>query len=275
MPSFRRAASFAAVTMLLVVVCALTGCSGGSSSGEAVDEEGARTIEVHERGAIVKLDASVAEDGTPQEIPTAHFAFVVSNPQDGYIAQNVGFDVVGYDEFGNVVFSGASIAGNVFPGIQTALSGSAAVDSSAGVETRVTKIDIEPIMPNVHWLPTKLSNEDIATIFEVVDENVNDGGDIFTLSATIAGDLDDVDAIPRIGNVEGVLEGHCIALLYDENGEVLMGSESSSVLVDQDDNDKAAEGRQDEDASLPINASTSISNPPAYKTYKLFVMPGL
>lgn len=267
-----------AVMAAFVVVFALgmaAGCSNSSQEAEQPSAEEPWTVDVLESGATVKLDPEVAADGTTQNVPEAHFAFTVSNPHDGFYAQNVGFDVMGYDDNDVAVFSGSAEAAYVYPGITNAITGHAMIDVPEGIEVKVSSVKVTPNMVNVQWVDTGLSNEQISNMFAIENESTNVDGGIFTLSATATGDLADANKVPKIGNVEGVLEGHCVVLLYDEDGKILMGSEDSSVLVDQQVIDKADEKRKNEDMAAPINLSASISNPPAYKEYKLFVMPGL
>lgn len=262
----------------------LLGCSGESASDASTEEESqAEVIEVTGSGATEIWEVELDNAGDDIEVPVSHYAFtVVNHDEEGRVAQNVLFNVTGFDDTGAMVFQDGCTAGYVYPGMTTALSGDTISYSPEGTHTTITQVVVEPIMNEVQWLDTDMKNSQIADLFTVVNDGSNKVDDVLTFAGTITGNLADKDKIFDTTSLdEDVLEAHAVVILYDENDNIVMGTESTSVLIDQDFLDKvkafeeSGESWTDPDANAPINLLASVSNAPDYRRYQLYVMPGL
>lgn len=278
-----------AITKIVAVatVCALAfgmvGCAGGSKSkqtttnaDEAVthtsEDIKAQDITVVASGYTQSTSETIDADGNTVENPIIEFAFTAKNPNSGYVAQNVPFNVNGYNSNGDVVFSGGATCMYIYPGIETAVSGTTAITASEGVDTKVTAFTVEPLMATVDWLDTSLSDTEIADMFTVNDVTAERNDGTVNISATVLGDLADADKIYKIANLENTLEGHCVVIFYNAEGDIVFGSDSTNVLIDQNTLDNA---KANGDSAPISNVSISIPNAPEYSTYNMFVMPSL
>lgn len=257
------------------------GCSSNdaattTNAAEAVthtsEEINAQDIAVQKSGYSWTTTQSVDADGNTVDTPSIDFAFTVRNPNAGYVAQNVPFNVNGYNAAGEIVFSGGATCMYIYPGIETAVSGTTSVSQQEGMDTTVTQFTVEPLLSTVEWLDTKLTDQQIADMFTVDNATAERTDNVLNVTASVTGDPADGDKIYKVADLEGTLEGHCIAIFYDADGNILFGSDSTNVLIDQTTVDNAnTEG----DATPINNVSISITNAPEYSDFELFVMPGL
>lgn len=268
-----------AVLAVSALAFGMFGCSGGSQTTTNADEAQTYTSEeinasdivVEKSGYSEVQQTSVDADGNEVQLPGIDYAFVVKNNNTGYVAQNVPFNVNGYNANGEIVFSGGATCMYIYPGIETAVSGTTTYTAEEGMDTTVTEFSVEPLMSTVDWLKTGLSDSQIASMFTVEDATAENVDGTLNVSASVSGDLADGDKIYKVADLEGTLEGHCIAIFTDEAGNIVFGSDSTNVLIDQTtlDNMKDSEG-------TPINnVSITISNAPSYADFQLYVMPGL
>ena len=207
-------------------------------------------------------------------MPAIDFAFIVKNNNTGYVAQNVPFNVNGYNANGEIVFSGGATCMYVYPGIDTAVSGTTTIAPAEGIDTNITEFTVEPLMSTVEWLKTGLSDAEIAGMFTVDNATAERTETGLNINATVTGDIADGDKIFKVADLENTLEGHCVAIFTDESGNILFGSDSTNVLIDQTtiDSVQAAGG---EEAAPLNNVSITIQNAPEYADFQLYVMPGL
>lgn len=269
-----------AVLAVSALAFGMFGCSGGSgqtttNADEAQtytsEEINASDIVVEKSGYSEVSQTSVDADGNEVQTPGIDYAFIVKNNNTGYVAQNVPFNVNGYNANGEIVFSGGATCMYIYPGIETAVSGTTTYTTDEGIDANVTEFSVEPLMSTVDWLKTGLSDSEIASMFTVEDATADNVDGTLNISASVSGDLADGDKIYKVADLEGTLEGHCIAIFTDEDGNIVFGSDSTNVLIDQTtlDNMKDSEG-------TPINnVSITISNAPSYADFQLYVMPGL
>lgn len=270
-----------AVLAVSALAFGMFGCSNDSSSSTTNPDEAqtytsedikATDISVEKSGFSIVEDTSVDADGNEITVPAADYAFVVQNNNAGYVAQNVPFNVNGYNANGEVVFSGGASCMFIYPGIQTAVSGNTAITAEEGVDTNVVELTVEPLMSTVEWLKTGLTDSEIANMFTVENATAERTESGLQITASITGNMSDVDKVYKIANLETpTLEGHWIAIFTDANGNILFGSDSSPVMIDQAMMDSA----QGEDGVELNNASATITNAPDYAEFEIYVMPSL
>lgn len=266
-------------------VCALAfgvvGCGGGdkpatTNADEAAthtsEEIKAQDITVEQSGYSLTTTEGIGPDGKTTKTPAVDYAFIVKNPNTGYVAQNVPFNVNGYNAAGEVVFSGGASCMYIYPGIETAISGTANISAAEGLDTKITQFTVEPLLSTVEWLETKLTPDQLNGMFKTSDVQTTDVDGTLNLTASVTGDISYADKIYRIVDLENTLEGHAVAVFYNDAGDIVFGSDSTNVLIDQTTMDNAKNAGE----GAPINNVTvTVQNPPAYKEVKLFVMPSL
>lgn len=271
-----------AVLAVSALAFGMFGCSNDSSSTTTNADEAqtytsedinASDISVEKSGYTNTVQTSVDADGNEVEVPSVDFAFIVKNNNTGYVAQNVPFNVNGYNANGEVVFSGGASCMYIYPGIETAVAGTTAISAVEGMDTNVTDFTVEPLMSTVDWLKTGLTDSEISSMFTVEDATAERTDTGLTVTASVTGNLADADKIYKVVDLENTLEGHCIAIFTDASGNIIFGSDSTNILIDQAmlDNAQASEG----DAAPLNNVSISIQNAPDYADFQLYVMPSL
>lgn len=260
----------------------LLGCSGGSSSDASTEEESqSEVIEVTGSGATVqKKNAMDAAEGI-DNIANAYYAFTVENHREGMVAKNITFNLAGYNENNEIVFTGGSVLECAYPGISTVVTGISDMDAQQSTEGPVSRVEVLPVLSDVEWVKCELTASELENLFSIENEEATGENDILTVTASVTGNLSLANKIEKTTTVENDLLGaHGTLLLFDSEGNILMGSQSSSVLIDQEFLDqvkayKNAESSGNPEDSAPINLISSIENPPDFDRYQLYVMPGL
>lgn len=272
-----------AVLAVSALAFGMFGCSGNSGSTTTNADEaqtytseeiGASDITVEKSGYSEITQTTIDADGNEVPMPAIDFAFIVKNNNAGYVAQNVPFNVNGYNANGEIVFSGGATCMYVYPGIDTAVSGTTTIAPAEGIDTTITEFTVEPLMSTVEWLKTGLSDAEIAGMFTVDNATAERTETGLNINATVTGDIADGDKIFKVADLENTLEGHCVAIFTDESGNILFGSDSTNVLIDQTtlDSVQAADGAE----AAPLNnVSITITDAPEYADFQLYVMPGL
>lgn len=269
-----------AVLAVSALAFGMFGCSGNSGSTTTNADEAqtytseeinASDIVVEKSGYSMTEQTSVDADGNEVQIPSVDYAFLVKNNNTGYVAQNVPFNVNGYNANGEIVFSGGATCMYIYPGIETAVSGTTTIGTTDGLNTTITEFSVEPLMSTVDWLKTGLSDSQIANMFTVEDATADRVDGTLNVSASVTGDLADGDKIYKVADLEGTLEGHCIAIFTDADGNIVFGSDSTNVLIDQ----TTIDNMKDSDGAPINNVSISIPNAPDYTDFQIYVMPGL
>lgn len=268
-----------AVLAVSALAFGMFGCSGGSDAAPdetktyTSEEINASDIFVQKSGYSEVQQSSVDADGNEVQVPAIDFAFIVKNNNTGYVAQNVPFNVNGYNANGEIVFSGGATCMYIYPGIDTAVSGSTTISAAEGMDTAITEFTVEPLMSTVEWLKTGLSDSEIASMFTVDNATAERTDTGLSVNATVTGDLAKADKIYKVADLEGTLEGHCVAIFTDAEGNIVFGSDSTNVLIDQTMLDNAKNAG--EDAAPLNNVSITIQDAPDYTDFQLYVMPGL
>lgn len=274
MKAISKVVAVAAASMLAL---SMVGCGGekvSTNPDEAkvytAEEASAQDITVTKSGYSIVEAPTIDSEGNETTAPQVDFAFVVNNPNSGYVAQNVPFNITGYNSNGETVFSGGATCMYLYPGIDTAISGSTTISDVEDLDTTIETFSVEPILSTVEYLKTGLTNDQIANMFDVNNLNVTETEGVINISASVTGDLADGDKIFKVADLEGTLEGHAVVIFFDGEGNIIYGSDSTNILIDQTtlDMQKDAETQLD-------NVSLSLTGMPAYGSYQMYVMPGL
>lgn len=279
MVPLKKLASIVSAALLALCLGGLLGCSKEASESTPADQ--APTLEVTQAGATVQLENAIAEAEGDFDKATAQFVFEVANNNAGKIAQNIVFDVTGFNENGLTIFTGEVVVETVYPYVPTVVTGTAQMDAVQATEGPVASVKVDPILTNVEWTDSALSESQLQNLFTIENQVANGTDDILTVTATVTGDLSDAAKLVNTTSIDtDVLAAHCVTVLFDDDGNMMMGSESSSVLIDQDFldrvnsyNEEKASGERD--VSVPTNLISSISSPPDFGSYKVYVMPSL
>lgn len=272
-----------AATAACALALGMFGCSSGTTTTTDASEAttytsediSAEDIAVQSSGYSLTTTETVDAEGNTVATPAVDYAFIVRNPNSGYVAQNVPFNVNGYNAAGEVVFSGGATCMYIYPGIDTAVSGTTTISAAEGVDTNITQFTVEPLLSTVEWLDTNLSDQQIADMFTVSGVSAERVESTLNVTASVTGDISYAEKIYKVADLEDTLEGHCVAIFYDAEGNILFGSDSTNVLIDQTTLDNAETTGEGEDAVQLNNVSVSISNAPEYADVELFVMPSL
>ena len=274
------------VVAVLAVSALAFGMFGCSSSSEPTttnadeakkytsEEIKASDITVEKSGYSEVTQTTIDADGNEVPVPAINFAFIVKNSNAGYVAENVPFNVNGYNANGEIVFSGGANCMYIYPGIDTAVSGTTTIAPAEGIDTTIAEFTVEPLMSTVEWLKTGLSDSEIASMFTVENATAERVDADLNISATVTGDLADGDKIYKIVDLENTLEGHCIAIFTDAEGNIIFGSDSTNVLIDQATLD-SIQSTEGDDAAPMNNVSMMVQNAPEYADFQIYVMPGL
>lgn len=269
-----------AVLAVSALAFGMFGCSGSSDSTTtnadeaqtySSDEINASDITVEKSGYSMTEQTTIDAEGNEVPVPAINYAFLVQNNNAGYVAQNVPFNVYGYNANGDTVFSGGATCMYIYPGIQTAVSGTTTYTPVEGIDTNIVEFTVEPLMSTVDWLKTGLSDSEIANMFTVQNASADRTETGVTINASVTGDIADADKIYKVADLENTLEGHCVAVFTDADGNIIFGSDSTNILIDQTTLDNA----QENDGVSLNNVSVTVPNAPEYADFQLYVMPGL
>lgn len=282
---FGKIAATLAAGALAFGMFGMLGCSGTSGASDvslddaqrySAEEAGASALVVEKSGFSVVNQTVTNDEGAEVVVPAINYAFLVKNDNAGYVAENVPFMVTGLNAAGDSIFSDVANCMFVYPGIDTAVSGTAAIPEDAGVDQMIETLSVEPLTDNVEWLKTGLSNAQIAKLFTIDNATAERVESDVVVNAAVTGDVADAGKVFRIVETEGTLEGHCVAVFTDAEGNILFGSEPTNVLIDQEtlDSMRPAEGA-DAEAALAGNVSVVVENAPDYADFRLYVMPSL
>lgn len=284
----------------------LTGCSCSAerevnlNPSEAqryeLDEIDGEQIRVINSGYTLTTDASTDAEGAEQVLATVDYAFIVENPNSGFVAQNVPFVITGYGEDGSVLFTGGANCQYIYPGIQTAVSGTTSVIlSGEALEAVVNRPDathtsgnaaagnvasstnainigevvIEPSAEVIDWMAIGMTDDEVGSLFQVSNESAVPGDDGVTVKASITGNIHDGDKIFSTTILQDTLEGHAITIFYDAQGNIVYGSGATNIILDE-----ASEIMAELEGSNE-NYDVTLANVPEYSSFEIFVMPGL
>ena len=237
------------------------------------EEIGASDIAVEKSGFSIVKQASKDEEGSELSVPVVNFAFIAKNNNTGYVAENVPFSVTGLTADGGIAFNGAASCTFIYPGIDTAVSGTAELPADVSADVAIDSISVEPLTANVEWMKTNLTSTQIADMFTVDNARAERIGNDVIVEAAVTGDIADADKVFRIVEIEGTLEGHCVAIFTDAEGNILFGSESTNVLIDQETLDSLkAENGED---GIMSNVSMMVQNAPDYADFHIYMMPSI
>lgn len=277
MKTSRKLIATLAALSLAAGIAFMTGCSCSAqrevnmNPDEAqryeLDEIGGKQVQVVESGFTI--DVGEPLEGVVPTSATVDYAFVVENNNSGYAAQNIPFTATGYAADGSVVFTGGANCQYIYPGIQTAATGSATIALTDGVVPEVDRFEVLPVADVIDWMAIGMTDDEVAGLFQVSNESAEEGPDGVTVKATITGNIHDGDKIFSTTILQDTLEGHAVTLFYDADGGIVFGSGSTNIILDEASEIMAGlEGSNE-------NYDVTLEGVPPYSSFKVFVMPGL
>ena len=168
---------------------------------------------------------------------TVSYAFTVNNPNEGYVAKNVTFQIEGYDADGMMVVGGGETIQDVYAGVETGAAGTSFLPEGSA---EIDRFEVTPLMEHVNWEKTDLTSDEIANMFtlsntdvEAFDTSMTVTGDISvdlsTLSDEEDGTADDPNAAPP---ADARVEAHVVAILKDSDGNIICGASSQGIMLD-------------------------------------------
>lgn len=258
-------------------ILALSGCSSDrgkvQKSSEATtyttEEAQATDISVENAGFEGIYDPTDETAAAPTEY---QFVFEVKNSNADYVAKDVAFNVVGMDGDGNMLFSKGVSCPYVYPDITTVVTGSATIPGTTEPDQPIpnlTDLYVEPLMESVDWVKNELTADELNNMFKVSNVEAVSTDSSIEVTATIEGDLSLADMVYSISDYENTLEAHAVAVFSNEDGELMFGSQSQTLLIDQQtlDDIKADSGYRNFSVRLPFAMK--------YDNVQLYVMPGM
>lgn len=266
--------------MSAALCCALfglVGCAGDTQEESDVQQAEIVTIDAAPI-EIIQSGFSVGSEGA------VSYAFTMSNPNDGYVADRVTFSISGYDAEGNMVMGAAESMEKMYPGIEYAIAGSSFLAGTSNLEW----IEITPSMDLVGWMKTDISTDAIAGMFSVVnprtgrlaDESVSIGGRV------VANNLDTIAAVENVA--ADAIRAKVCAILVDPEGNFVAGGTATDLVFNEEESavhksenvgsdaatdDQAAQESADGSVLKAASFSISVQDSPGFKECRYFVMP--
>lgn len=177
---------------------------------------------------VTNVGFTALDDGT------VNYAFVVNNPNEGYIAEGVTFTVEGYDADGVMVVGGGETIQTVYPGVQTAAAGTAFLPSGG---SPLTTLEVKPLMEHINWTKTTKSSEEIQNQFSTSDVTVQDVDGISQVSGKVSIDFgSDSSSSSSSDSAASMLDmrstARVVVVFKNEAGEIIGGASSNSIMLD-------------------------------------------
>lgn len=277
---FVKGGLIAAGTLMLGSTSALFGCASSAKTVEKGSEAVTHATEdisasdlVIEQSGFTPIDSTqFGADDNPVPVTEYEFVFLVTNATTGYVGKDVAFNVTGLDGDGNTVFTTGVSCPYLYPEIKTVVTGSATarfVAEGEQVVSNVYELLIEPEMTSAEWLETDLTKSDLENMFTISNVETEMGDSSIVVSATVLGNLEYANRVYRSADFEDTLEARAIAVFESEDGDLLFGSQSESLLLDQQTLDTIHDD--------PSYRNVSIYLPFAakYADMQLYVLPGM
>lgn len=267
-----------AMAMSAILALFLAGCQDQAQSGPSTTSGDNITINA---SPIEIVDQGYAIGSTGE----VDYAFIVNNPNKGYIADDVMFTISGYDGEGAMVLANVATASSLLPGARTAVVGSSYLANNAD---SIEQFDIRVSMETVQWKETSIEASSLDNMFQIAgarngrgnDNSVNVSGRVVALNAG------------ELANIEGVgeesLSVDVTAVFIDSEGNPIAGSTVNGVKLnelegvakgegaDGNDSPDSASGNAEDGTDGALRSGqfeVSLANAPAYKEIRYFVMP--
>lgn len=233
----------------IAISAAMAVCAFGCGSSDTSAQSGSPGFEP-QGIEVVDLGYSITNEGE------FRYAFVAVNPNEGHVAENVVFTVEAYDSNGSMIAGGGETISALYPGTETAGAGETELFSRDTATPKVANFSIVAMMDSVTWTTTTITDSDIEDSIEVIKPRMSgndDGGVDIKASVKLAeGDALKFDASKPV-------ELRAVALLFDENDEVLCGTSPVTFSLDANSDSYSFE--------------QTVSDAPAYSKCSLYVTP--
>lgn len=266
-----------AATALCFSMVGIAGCASDAQTKNDVQEAetvaiDASPIQINEVGFSTGADGAI------------NYAFTMTNPNDGYIADRITLSISGYDANGTMVLGAAETVERMFPGIEYAMAGTSFLAGTTDVE----RLEVIPSMDQVGWIETDISTSTLEGLFSVVDPRSGRLSDdtVMASGRVVANDADALTALEGV-SPEGISAKVC-AVLVATNGDLLAGGvvdglefneeesivhQTESIGSDATSTERAAQESSDGEVLRAATFSIAIEGAPGFKECRFFVMP--
>lgn len=266
-----------AATLLCISIVGVAGCaSDAQTQNDAHEVEtvsiDATPLQINEVGFSTGADGAV------------NYAFTMTNPNDGYIADRITLSISGYDANGAMVLGAAENVDRMFPGIEYAIAGTTYLADATDIE----RLEVVPSMDQVGWIQTDIETSTLENLFSVVDPRSGRLSDdtVMASGRVVANDAD------ALASLEGVLQdaisAKVCAVLVATNGDLLAGGmvdglefneeesgvhQTEDIGSDAESTERATQESSDGEILKAATFSIAIEGAPGYKECRFFVMP--
>ncbi len=274
-----KIAKMALVFIATALSLALLGCSGETTGTNAAAEKEVSTESIDAEAIIVKQQGfNVDSEGN------VSYAFIVNNPNNGYIARSVVFSLQGFDDKGNMVLGSSESIEALYPGVDTALVGSTYISGTGGL----SRLDITPSMELMQWSPTEFTADQIDGMFSMVNtRNSRDvNGDVAVSGGVVANDLAQIAAcegVPEdqvsatltivLVGADGNMIGGTTVKDLNFSGDVGVVHETESMGNSAQSKAEAIEESAEGEVLKCAEFSVAIPNIPGYRECLFFALP--
>ena len=272
--NFKSIVGFVAATALCF---SMVGCA--SETQDEIEETQVETVSIDAKA--IEIDEAGYSVGADGEVS---YAFTMTNPNDGYIADRITFSISGYDADGAMVLGAAESVERMFPGIEYAMAGTAFLADNAVID----RIEVTPSMDLVGWIETDISAADAAEMFSVVDTRSGRLSDdtVVASGRVVADNIDDIAAAEGVS--ADAISAKVCAVLVDTDGNLIGGGLAEGLVFDEEEGivhesenmgsdastaEQAAEKSAEGEVLKAASFSISITGAPGFKECRFYVMP--
>lgn len=260
--------------------CSMVGVAGCAS--DAQTQSDAQEVETVTIDAMpIQIDEVGFSIGADDAV---NYAFTMTNPNDGYIADRITLSISGYDADGTMVLGAAESVERMFPGIEYAMAGTTFLAGTTDIE----RLEVTPSMDQVGWIETEVSSNTIESLFSVVDPRSGRLSDdtVVASGRVVANNADTLAALEGVSS--DAISAKVCAILVDTNGNIIAGGTADglefteeegivhgaeSMGSDAETAERAEQESSDGEVLRAATFSISMEGAPGFKECRYFVMP--
>lgn len=239
----RLLSKIVAIAVSAIMAACMFGCGSSNGAKESGPDFEVQTIEVNDAGFAITNEGTLL------------YAFVAVNPNDGHVAQDVVFTVEAYNSEGSMIVGDSQTIPVLYPGIEAAGAGEAELFAPDTANPEVANLTISAMMDSVVWTTTTLSADEIDAMDSITYPRATTGDGGLTIKANI--EMATGEEAPE--NMPAQIEVRAVAVLFDDGGQAICGTEPVTFTLSQDEADYSFSG--------------VIENAPKYAECKLYASP--
>lgn len=237
-------AKIAALAVSVIMAASAFGC-GSSDSASQTSNPGfePESIQINDAGFCITDEGMLS------------YAFVAVNPNDGYVAEDVVFTIEAYDASGSMIAGDSQTMSALYPGAETPGAGVTEMFSLDSDDPQVANLSIAALTDSITWNATTITNDDIESSLHIVSPRMSTSSSDGTLSIKASIDLAEGDDLKL--NASSPIELRAVALLFDESGAAICGTEPVIFTLDPE--------------NPTYDLAASIADAPQYSKGDLYV----